>query len=455
MLKTIKDAKKHNYKNNIINGNIIKSFKEFLDNPSSFSFQFENKTTYNKKNNFKNESNKENLVELDIKHLSYRKKDSYSNKVKIIKNIKKFDFKKCKSKEDLKEEQYLLNKIFPENIELNKYTNLPFFCLTKKKLNFSNDEKKNQKLLKEDFIYKLSHGERFFSNDIISNINNNNFIRNKSIKKGLTVNYTKKEKKKDESSLPELKLELDINSINNKNGKIPQISNKEKYLLFVKNKLNDLKTGNIFKKFEEEIFKFKEENELSNKNDGGDNNKEELKIKDNTIQTINKNKNINKVNMAKTIKVLKKVKSCIDKSILNTNYLEIKNDNYYPSLKKPLKYPINFYTSRQLEIKKKRYEKAHKEGWKEFKRKINTRNLAYNSNKNIKNPMVLCVLEPNRNLQKKKVMTNKLVYLHDCRIRDILITNKLKFEYNKDDIKRILNGQKPWKELESENEKKI
>ena len=56
-------------------------------------------------------------------------------------------------------------------------------------------------------------------------------------------------------------------------------------------------------------------------------------------------------------------------------------------------------------------------------------------------------------------MTNKLVYLHDCRIRDILISNKLKFEFNKDDIKRILNGQKPWKELDFsnkdlENEKK-
>ena len=171
-----------------------------------------------------------------------------------------------------------------------------------------------------------------------------------------------------------------------------------------------------------------------------------------------KENNLNKSNTIKNIKVLKKVKSCIYKAVSNTNYFNYKN-NIFSSLKKPLKYPINFYTNKQLEIKKKRYEKTHKQGWKEFKRKINIRNLAYNSNKNTRNPLILCVLEPNRDLQKKKVMTNKLVFLHDCRIRDILISNKLKFEFNKDDIKRILNGQKPWKELdfinkESENEKK-
>ena len=351
-----KDIKNYNYKKNIIHNNIFKKSNDCSDNPSSFSFQFKYKTTYNKnnyKNNLMKSLNKENLIELDIKHLSYRKKDNYNNNVKILKNIyKKTDFKKCKTKEDLKENNNLLNKIFPSNIELNKYTNLPFFCLTKKKLNFSEDEKINQKLLKEDFIYKISHGERFFSNDIINNINNNNFIRNKSIKKGLTINYSKKQNIKDDSSLPELKLELDINSINNKNEKISQTSNKEKYLLFIKNKLNDLKTGNIFKKFEEDLLKFKEENELS-KNDNTNKEDNNLKGNNNVIKSIKKENNLNKNNIIKTTKVLKKVKSCIDKSVSNTKYINYEN-NINSSLKKPLKYPINFYCNKQLEIKKKR-----------------------------------------------------------------------------------------------------
>ena len=77
--------------------------------------------------------------------------------------------------------------------------------MTKKQINFSDDEKKNKKLLKEDFIYKISHGNRFFINK-----DNNNFIKNKSIKKGLSINYLKNNTNKKESSIPELKLELII-----------------------------------------------------------------------------------------------------------------------------------------------------------------------------------------------------------------------------------------------------
>ena len=52
-------------------------------------------------------------------------------------------------------------------------------------------------------------------------------------------------------------------------------------------------------------------------------------------------------------------------------------------------------------------------------------------------------------------MTNKLVYQHESRVRDIIISNKLKCEFSDEDIKRILNGQKPWKEINNdENENK-
>ena len=86
---------------------------------------------------------------------------------------------------------------------------------------------------------------------------------------------------------------------------------------------------------------------------------------------------------------------------------------------------------------------------KEFKKKINIRNKGYNLNKKItKNPLILCILEPNKDLLKKKIITHKEAFLHECKKRDILISNKLKCEFdNYEDIKRILNGKKPLKDI--------
>lgn len=442
-IKTVNDLKnneidKNNYKNDISSYQFSNNF--FLS-PSNFEY----KAIYQKK---VNKLKKGNLIELDIKNLSNEKKayfknfitnnSNYKNKsLKSSKKIYKNFFKKCKSKEDLKETETLLKKIFPDNKELNKYSSLPFFFLTKKQINFSDDEKKNKKLLKEDFIYKISHGNRFFINK-----DNNNFIKNKSIKKGLSINYLKNNTNKKESSIPKLKLELNINNFKKQkqNEKIGYLSSKEKYFSFVKNKLSDLKNGNFLKQLEADIINFNEDNEILI-----DNHKDKNNFKAEYENLINKSITNKKKN-------IKKVKSCIDKLFYTINYFNYdnyNNNNYI--IKKPFKYPINFYSSKQLEIKKKRYEKIHKEGWREFKRKINIRNLGYNSNKNIKNPMLLCVLEPSRNLQKKKIMTNKTIFLNDCRLRDLQISKKLKFEYSKEDMKRILNGQKPWNEIELNN----
>ena len=397
--------------------------------------------TSNHKNIIKNDS----LIELDKKNLSNKKdesnkkyltvrnKDKYNNAFLISKEKK---LKKYKSIEDLKNEDLILNKIFPYNNEFNKYSNLPFFYLTKRQNYLSDDEKTNKKLLKEDFIYKISHGDRFITNN-----DNNNFNKNKSIKKGLTMNYIDIKNIKNESTSTELKLELNIKNLNRKKN---YFSNKEKYFSFLKSKLNDLKTGNIFKKLEEDIFNFNEDNDLEHSKKINKNKTEKF-IKEYNSKVI---KNISNINKSNNNNILENDEKCLAKSLSNTKYNN-NNINYF--MKKPLKYPINFYSSKQLEIKKKRYEKTHKEGWKEFKRKINIRNVGYNSIKNINNPMALCVLEPNRDLQKKNIMTNKKVYLHECRIRDILISNKLKFEYSKEDIKRILNGQKPWTDFDENN----
>ena len=421
-----------------------KNTKKVLDN-NKFSFTSSHKLfpQSHRVSKYKNIIQNDSLIELDIKNLSNRKRNdciknyltvrnSDNNNVFLISKGQKI--KKCRSIEDIKKGDKILNKIFPYNNELNKYSNLPFFYLTKKPNSLSDDEKINQKLLKEDFIYKISHGDRFFTNN-----DNNNFNKNKSIKKGLTINYLNNKNFKNESTSTDLKLELNIKNFNRKEKS--HFSNKEKYLTFLKSKLNDLKTGNIFKKLEEDIFNFKEDNDLEQENY---NNKIKAKntIKEYKQKPLTKESNINKGNMTNNKKYLLKS--------LSSNKYNFNDKNYF--MKKPLKYPINFYTSRQLEIKKKRYEKTHRQGWKEFKRKINLRNTGYNSIKNINNPMALCVLEPNRDLQKKNIMTNKKVYLHECRIRDILIANKLKFDFSKDDIKRILNGQKPWTELEGNNE---
>ena len=48
----------------------------------------------------------------------------------------------------------------------------------------------------------------------------------------------------------------------------------------------------------------------------------------------------------------------------------------------------------------------------------------------------------------KNVMTNKKAFLRECRIRDIILTNKLRCEFSPKDIKRVLNGLKPWNDCE-------
>ena len=392
-----------------------KSFKKISnylsENNESMPFELEYQKSYQKV--FLSKLKNEDIFKFDIKNLSKKKeliKSELKNKIFLTSN-KKNRYKECEQNKCIQ-----LNKIFPDN-ELIKYNDVPFLYLLKKDINLLDN-----RILKEDFLYKISHGDRFFT------INSkNNFIKNKSIKKGLTMNYFNNKKQnmlKNELSLPELKLELDINNLSNEDEK--RISHKEKYYLLLKNKLKDLKNGNIFKNLKEDILNFNEENNKTISNSFNLDKKNKIKeIKGNNISV-------------DSFKIKNNYNNKSSKIYIN-NYFSLNNESNF--LKKPLKYPINFYSNKQLEIKKKRYEKTHREGWKEFKRKIHLKN----KNKNL---LSLCILEPNINLtKKKKIMTNKIAYLIESKKRDIIITHKLKCEFDDDDIKRIINGKKPFKDL--------
>ena len=387
----------------------FKKIKNYLsENNETMPFELEYQKSYQKV--FLSKLKNEDIFKFDVKNLSKKKeliKSELKNKIFLTPN-KKNRYKECYQNKCI-----LLNKIFPDN-ELIKYNDVPFLYLLKKDINLLDN-----RILKEDFLYKISHGDRFFTFN-----SNNNFIKNKSIKKGLTMNYFNNKKQnmlKNELSLPELRLELDINNLSNEDEK--RISNKEKYFLLLKNKLKDLKNGNIFKNLKEDILNFNEENNKMINNSFNLDKKN--KIKENNISV-------------DSFKIKNNYNNKSSKIYIN-NYFSLNNENN--CLKKPLKYPINFYSNKQLEIKKKRYEKTHREGWKEFKRKINLKN------KNYKNQLSLCILEPNINLTKKKIMTNKIAYLIESKKRDIIISNKLKCEFDDDDIKRIINGKKPFKDL--------
>ena len=49
-------------------------------------------------------------------------------------------------------------------------------------------------------------------------------------------------------------------------------------------------------------------------------------------------------------------------------------------------------------------------------------------------------------------MTHKMAYLTESRIRDIILSKTLKCEYDSVDIKRVLNGKKPWKLYEDDKD---
>ena len=393
-------------------------------------FPFENDYQEIYKNKYLNKYN--NLIlnnDIQITNIS---KNKTQNKMKNTKNKNiyltesKNSNHRSKNNTDSNKKQ-IMNLLFPYKEEINQFSNLPFFSLTKNPYSTEIDlnnmktvgENTLKNLLQEDFLYKISHKKENESKYI-----NNNFIKNKGVKRGKTIPFNENNK----YNKNKLKLKLDVQNINeNKNI---YLNSKEKRYKILEKEMEPLKNiVSLFKDFENNILT--EEN--FNKEIGNNNLIKDVKIN----QTENENNNL-------------KIKVITEKN-LDENFDEGYHTAY--NFKKPLFYPVNYYSSNQLKAKEKKYEKSHKLAFEEFQKKINLKEekILKNNRKNYE----LDEYEKQyfNKLFSKKIITNKLAFMRECRIRDIILTNKLKCEFSPSDIKRLLNGLKPWNDCAKLDEK--
>ena len=265
-----------------------------------------------KKNKKNSRTSYNDLKHFNIQHLSRDKKDDYNNTLNKLfyttSNIIKH--KKNKLQNDLlvnsyynmnfdqnniSEQNRILNKLFPDKDEMNKYSNVPFFSLMKKrtplkmKLNLGFNKKK-YKIKQEEFLYKISHND---SNEKFS------FNKNKGIKKGTTIPYfhgvdrfciNNKISKtnfplKESIKRNKFNLELDVENISKGGEKTSQMSNKEKRLKMIENNVNNIKSipSELVNDLEDEVFKLLDEefdknyNNTNNEECQTDKKKEEVK----------------------------------------------------------------------------------------------------------------------------------------------------------------------------------
>ena len=415
----------------------IKTYSNRFFTPSNnkevLPFENEYQEIYKKK--YLNKYNILKINDLNITNIS-------KNRIKTVKNRNIYltesnnnfinnqnNKNKIKNKEINKEsnKEQTLKILFPYKEEIKQFSNLPFFSLTKNPYNFHIDlnnikkgDKNNlQNLLQEDFLYKISHKRENEQKYI-----NNNFNKNKGIKKGKTIplNDIKNNNKK------QLKLELDIQNYND--NKNIYLNSKEKRYKILEKEINSYK--NIVT-----LFKDFENNLLNEDNNNDENNEEKVKYEEND-------------------KCDKNCKTDIQMKVINEKIFDDFNSAYYNrtkyNFKIPKFYPINYYSSNQLKNKEKKYENIHKLAYEEYKKKINIKNDKIG--KTLKNHKLDEYEKQYFNkLFNKKKMTNKLAFLRESRIRDIIITNKLKCEFSPSDIRRLLTGLKPWNDCEKLDQK--
>ena len=323
-----------------------------------------------------------------------------------------------------------LNILFPYKDEINKFSNLPFFSLTKNPYNLQsnplgakNGNKNIKDILQEDFLYKISHQRENEYKGI-----NNNFNKNKGLKKGFVhnindINYDNNKKN--------LKFELDVKNLND--NKHEYLTSKERRYKIVEKEIQPFKNiVSLFKDFETKILSDEKKNNPDNNDINFDENKTEENMKNNILSNVCNN---------------------IKQYYINQRHFDF--DEPYRTtynFKKPKLYPINYYSFNQLQNKEKKYEKAHKLAFQEFQKKINLKEDDKKA-KSVKKELDEYEKAYFNKLYIKKPVTNKTVFMHECRNRDIIITNKLKCEFSPTDIKRVLNGQKPWNDCESLDEK--
>ena len=473
------------------------------DNFQRFSYDSENYSNYflndlDKKNSYSNEklkmkdkfiqkNNFNNLNNINIQHLSKIKKDDYNNILnklffttsniinkkykKPSLNIKNFDYNIKESTNDIKEKNKILNKLFPDIDEINKYSNLPFFSLIKVrspyklKLNSNNKKEIKKKFPQEEFLYKISHN----FNDEDEKMNNN-FIKNKGMKKGRTNNYfhginkfcinnkiseTNFIKEEDINKKKE-KLELDIANLTKGGEKTPQLSTKEKHIKILENNLKNLKfiPNQIINDLEDDVFKFIDE-EFDNINNTTENSKNNIKKENKTLHSINNKENGSNIINLNTQFKFNKTSTINNKYFQTTSndFQNNKNKSYYNNsnnfnttgFKKPQQYPINFYSTQQIKIKE-HFNDTYKNTFDERMKKMKKGNKSERTSKKRIDGKIIENININ-DLHKKKKKTNECAFKRECKMRDILIGNKLKCEFNHEDIKRILNGLTPYADI--------
>ena len=439
--------------------NYYRTFDKSLNNVSEDNLSFNNK---NKNHPFKTKY--DNLKNFNITHLSKVKKDDYdftlnklffttsdSIKNKKLKKLNKdllvntnYDIKY--DEENIKERSRLLNNLFPDINELNKYSDIRFFSLIKNpypnkmKLDFILN-KKRYKINQNEFLYKLSHKSEDKEKIKIN--------KNKGIKKGVTTQYFHGvdkfciNNKISETNFPfnnkKLLLELDVENITKGGEKTSQISNKERRLKMLEKNINSIKSipEELVDDLEKEVFKYLDEefdkNDSMNKKDLNSKMKEnenKIEKKDESIEN-NSNKGIN-------------IYIQTNDSINTSNYINTNN------FKKPNKYPINFYSTQQLK-KKEHFKRDYKITFEEREKMLKKEK----EDKKVHKYKSGLILDNKKDLKRKKPLNNVIAYKKQCKMRDILIGNKLKNEYDEIDTKRILRGLKPWVFINADDKKRI
>ena len=463
-----------------------------LDKKYSYSNEkLEMKDKFVKTNNFNSLNN------INIQHLSKIKKDDYNNILnklffttsniinknylknkKPSLNLRNFNYNKKDSSNDIKEKNKILNKLFPDIDEINKYSNLPFFSLIKVKspyklkLNSNNKKEIKKNFAQEEFLYKISHNY----NDEDEKINYN-FIKNKGIKKGRTNNYfhginkfcinnkiseTNFIREEDINKKNE-KLELDIANLTKGGEKTSQLSTKEKHIKILENNLKNLKfiPNQIINDLEDDVFKFIDE-EFDDNNNITDNSKNIIKKERKMLNSLNDKENKSNIINLNTQFKMNKASTTNNKYFHSTSN-EFKNRNNssynninefnYTGFKKPQQYPINFYSTQQIKIKE-HFNDTYKNTFDERKKRMKKGNKSERTSKKRIDGKIIENININ-NLHKKKIITSECAFKKECKIRDIIIGNKLKCEFNRSDIKRILNGLKPYADIKIDDKEII
>ena len=365
----------------------------------------------------------------------------------------------------------ILNELFPEREEVNKYSYLPFVSLVRSrnpynKMQFGVANNFNQEFsVQDDFLFKISHTKK--ENKKIEN----NFNRNKGIKRGAVFNFshqknyqTQNRYEKNINNKKNIRLELDIDNLSKGGEKTSQLSNAEKRIQALENNLKEIKSipNELFKNLENDVFRFIDDDFNESKN-----------LKSEKAENENDNEKNDKNNMSKiSSKQAENIISLSDQVKFNNtfitdnkNYIKYYEDIFRNTTKPLQKYPINFYSTQQLK-KKEHFSNNHKNTFEERLKKLNENNGNKKNNSKISNnkSKFFSTFQEQRNnlsinydseIQRKKIITNALAFKKESKIRDVVLGRQLKCEFSPVDIKRILNGLKPWVDCNLDKEEKV